>query len=151
MFCYDYYCELSLISSVDGVSVRTHTPPRKSASLHNPAAYPTPQSISRSPRPASIPPPQTPLSCNYPSGIQEDNHNSDDDDDQIDTDGVSIAVENTGSYIFHFEQELTCHNVDWDNIAHVTAISKALQERNDMLQQKMEVLEKEKEEVCGEG
>jgi hypothetical protein len=30
-----------------------------------------------------------------------------------------------------------------------TAISKALQEKNDMLQQKMESLEKEKEEVCG--
>jgi hypothetical protein len=40
--------------------------------------------------------------------------------------------------------------MDWDNIAHVTAISKALQEKNDMLRQKMEVLEKEKEEVCGE-
>jgi hypothetical protein len=105
LFCYDYYCELSQFSSVDGVSVRTHTPPRKSASLHNPAAYPTPQSISRSPRPASISPPQTPLSRNYLSGIQEDNYSSDDDDDQVlDTDGVSIAVENTGSYISHFDR-----------------------------------------------
>lgn len=40
--------------------------------------------------------------------------------------------------------------MDWGNIGHVTAISKALQEKNDILQQKLEVLEKEKEEVCGE-
>ena len=45
--------------------------------------------------------------------------------------------------------------MDWQNIGHVTAISQALQERNDVLERekedlqlKMEFLEREKEEVC---
>ena len=38
--------------------------------------------------------------------------------------------------------------MDWDNIKHVTAIAKALQEKHNMLRRKTEGLEKEQEEVC---
>lgn len=66
--------------------------------MYNSAAYPTPESIPRarrSTRPASISPPQTPVSRNYSFGIQEEDHISD-DDDQGGTTSVAITASNEG-------------------------------------------------------
>lgn len=144
---------------VDGVPVSgsstTHTPLRKAATLHDPAAYPTPQSLPRdrsSSRTTSLSPPQTPLPRNHSSGILEEDQSL--GDTQADN-GVAITVTSNEGEVpdVRVEQVVTCHNMDWQNIRHVTAMSKALQERNDVLQRekedlqkKMGVLEKEKEE-----
>jgi len=121
--------------------------------LHNSTAYPTPQSLPRarsSPQSASTSPPQTPLARNHSVGILEGQSLNDDQSDS----GVDIRVldedEVTDDRVIVVT---TCHSMDWQNIGHITAISQALQERNDILQrekedlqQRMEVLHREKEE-----
>lgn len=96
--------------------VRTRTPIRHSESLHNPVAYPTPQSLPRarnSPRPTSISPPQTPMTRSHSSSILEEGQSPDNDeaDNSVSYEGEMALVvtilslfPNAGALICDFDR-----------------------------------------------